>query len=267
MLRVSERTERIHHIPQILYHWRAIPGSIAAGTDRRSGVPELQARAVSATSSGSAAGAGRSHATIPTARYWPPPTARRRSRRSASSSPPAAAAISRLLSSLLDATSDPDVKLCHPRAMRRTIVVDGGQASPRAANNLGAAQAAGEYLLFLAPETEIVDPDWIEQMVLHAALPGVAAVGPKLVRPDGKVEQAGTRSACATRRRRCWPGSAPRATAITGRLPCAREVSGAERGVPAGRPPRLRGRGRVRRVLRPRIRGSRPLPAARPQRP
>ena len=35
MLRVSERTDRIHHIPQILYHWRAIPGSIAAGTDQK----------------------------------------------------------------------------------------------------------------------------------------------------------------------------------------------------------------------------------------
>ena len=35
MLRVSERTDRIRHIPGILYHWRAIPGSIAAGADRR----------------------------------------------------------------------------------------------------------------------------------------------------------------------------------------------------------------------------------------
>ncbi len=38
MLRVSERTDRIHHIPQVLYHWRAIPGSIAAGTDQKGGV-------------------------------------------------------------------------------------------------------------------------------------------------------------------------------------------------------------------------------------
>ena len=26
LLRLSERTDRIHHIPEILYHWRAIPG-------------------------------------------------------------------------------------------------------------------------------------------------------------------------------------------------------------------------------------------------
>ena len=41
-------TERIRHLPRILYHWRAIPGSIAAGTDQKAGVPELQARAVTA---------------------------------------------------------------------------------------------------------------------------------------------------------------------------------------------------------------------------
>ncbi len=35
-LRVCERTDRIHHIPQTLYHWRAIPGSIAAGTEQKS---------------------------------------------------------------------------------------------------------------------------------------------------------------------------------------------------------------------------------------
>ena len=46
MLRVSERTDRIHHIAQILYHWRAIPGSIAAGALEKDGVAVLQTRAV-----------------------------------------------------------------------------------------------------------------------------------------------------------------------------------------------------------------------------
>ena len=46
MLRVAEQTDRIRHIPRILYHWRAIPGSIAAGTEQKLGVPELQANAV-----------------------------------------------------------------------------------------------------------------------------------------------------------------------------------------------------------------------------
>ena len=36
MLRVSEQTSRIEHVPRILYHWRKLPGSIAQ-LDRREG--------------------------------------------------------------------------------------------------------------------------------------------------------------------------------------------------------------------------------------
>ena len=46
MLRVSERTERIEHLPRILYHWRKLPGSIAGSTDAKAGISELQAAAV-----------------------------------------------------------------------------------------------------------------------------------------------------------------------------------------------------------------------------
>ena len=31
MLRLAERTDRIAHIPRILYHWRAHPASTAGG--------------------------------------------------------------------------------------------------------------------------------------------------------------------------------------------------------------------------------------------
>ncbi len=30
MLRVTELTERVQHVPQILYHWRSLPNSTAA---------------------------------------------------------------------------------------------------------------------------------------------------------------------------------------------------------------------------------------------
>ena len=46
MLRVSERTDRIEHVPRILYHWRKLPGSVAASPDAKAGIPELQAEAV-----------------------------------------------------------------------------------------------------------------------------------------------------------------------------------------------------------------------------
>jgi O-antigen biosynthesis protein len=217
MLRVSERTDRIHHIPQILYHWRAIPGSIAAGTDQKSGVEELQARAVSAHLErlGLPARAA-AHVAIPHRAVLVP----------ANGSAPqpkvsvvvgargAGAELERLRRSL-ETTDYPDLE---------TIVVEEGSRAQ--AHNAGAAQASGEYLLFLAPDTEIVDPGWLSQLVLHACLPGVAAVGPKLVRPDGKVEQAGVAVGLREPAAPMLAGVAAEGDGYYGALPCSREVSG-----------------------------------------
>ena len=46
MLRLSERTDRIEHVPRILYHWRKLPGSVASSTGAKNGIAELQAAAV-----------------------------------------------------------------------------------------------------------------------------------------------------------------------------------------------------------------------------
>lgn len=48
MLRVSERTRRIHHVPKVLYHWRRIPGSVAYDGNAKGRIETLQAHAVSA---------------------------------------------------------------------------------------------------------------------------------------------------------------------------------------------------------------------------
>ena len=34
MLRISERTDRIEHVPKVLYHWRKLPQSVASSTRR-----------------------------------------------------------------------------------------------------------------------------------------------------------------------------------------------------------------------------------------
>jgi O-antigen biosynthesis protein len=58
-------------------------------------------------------------------------------------------------------------------------------------NNRGAAAAAGEYLLFLNDDIEIMQPDWLDAMLEHVQRPEVAVVGPQLLYPDGKVQHAG----------------------------------------------------------------------------
>ena len=43
---VIEQTDRIEHVPRILYHWRKLPGSVASSTEAKQGISELQAAAV-----------------------------------------------------------------------------------------------------------------------------------------------------------------------------------------------------------------------------
>ena len=58
-------------------------------------------------------------------------------------------------------------------------------------NNQGAAQATGDYLLFLNNDTEVITPDWLEAMVEQAQRPSVGAVGALLLYPDDRVQHAG----------------------------------------------------------------------------
>src|SRR5262249_55909065 len=44
-LRLGERTDRIEHLPRVLYHWRATPGSIAADPNAKANIDFLQERA------------------------------------------------------------------------------------------------------------------------------------------------------------------------------------------------------------------------------
>lgn len=57
--------------------------------------------------------------------------------------------------------------------------------------NWGAAQATGDVLLFLNNDIEIVEPDWLANMLGWALRPEVGAVGARLVRPDGSLQHAG----------------------------------------------------------------------------
>jgi GT2 family glycosyltransferase len=46
MLRVSESTKRIRHLPKVLYYWRRIPGSVAFGGDEKGKIEQIQSAAV-----------------------------------------------------------------------------------------------------------------------------------------------------------------------------------------------------------------------------
>ncbi len=60
-----------------------------------------------------------------------------------------------------------------------------------AINNFGAKFAKGEYLLLLNNDTEVISPDWIQEMLMYAQRSDVGAVGAKLYYPDDTVQHAG----------------------------------------------------------------------------
>jgi GT2 family glycosyltransferase len=57
--------------------------------------------------------------------------------------------------------------------------------------NRGAAAATGEHLLFLNNDTEVLDRDWLEQLLRVGSDPRVGAVGATLLYPDRTIQHAG----------------------------------------------------------------------------
>src|SRR5882724_7251205 len=57
--------------------------------------------------------------------------------------------------------------------------------------NFGAEHAAGEYMLLLNNDTEVISPDWMETMLGFGQRDDVGIVGAKLLFPDKKTQHAG----------------------------------------------------------------------------
>ena len=57
--------------------------------------------------------------------------------------------------------------------------------------NFGAQRATGQYLLMLNNDTEVITPDWMEQMLMFAQREDVGAVGAMLYYPDDTIQHAG----------------------------------------------------------------------------
>ncbi len=57
--------------------------------------------------------------------------------------------------------------------------------------NRGARRARGEVLLFLNNDIEVLDADWLEEMVACLAFPATGIVGAKLLYPNGLVQHNG----------------------------------------------------------------------------
>ena len=60
-----------------------------------------------------------------------------------------------------------------------------------AINNYAAGFATGEYLCLLNNDIEVIERDWLGELVREAVRPGVGAVGARLLYPDRSIQHAG----------------------------------------------------------------------------
>lgn len=74
---------------------------------------------------------------------------------------------------------------------RLRLVRFDGEFNFSAKVNRGAVHAAGELLLFLNDDMEVISPDWIERMAMYLELEEIGAVGARLILEDGRPQHVG----------------------------------------------------------------------------
>jgi GT2 family glycosyltransferase len=201
LLRVSERTNRIHHIPRVLYHWRRSESSSASDVRQKPGQLEASWRAIEAylKRRGELA-----HVTVD----WPTHAfcVRRQllEPRKISVIIPSfhsPESLKEFVENLIGKTSYPNYDIVIVQAGERDRVHEGGTdfqvlhfpqaANDSAAKNYAVAQTDSPWLLFLDDNVEAIDPDWLTIMGEHVQRAEVGAVGARLINPKGTIEHAG----------------------------------------------------------------------------
>ena len=199
-LRATERARRIGHIPEILYCWRAITASAAAG-----GKPYARASNIAAASD-ALSRRGLKAVSVPL-----PHSNRYVFRR---------AAITRKVSIIIPSDNlghieESVVSIRNGTAYRNreTIVVTNSNAIAALTGkdkfadvkfvtydkpfnfsdkcNVGAAAASGQVLIFYNDDVRTIEKNWIEALLESLNLEGVAAAGPKLLYENYVIQHAG----------------------------------------------------------------------------
>lgn len=239
MLRVSETGARVGHIPQVLYHWRKTPGSIAETSKAKPQAGQLQEEAVNAHLRRLALPARAEQSEHPhRLRILPAPRASFPSVSIIIPTKDAPDLLDRCLTSLSTRTSYPK---------HEVILVDNGTTDERAlklmrqfnarrisfpdpfnfsrASNQGAMAATGDFLVFLNNDTEIIAADWLQHLIYYAEQPDVGAAGALLIYEDRTVQHAGVALGMRGTADHTMRGFPIGTDGYAGSLACAREVS------------------------------------------
>jgi glycosyltransferase involved in cell wall biosynthesis len=182
LLRATERTDRIVHVPKVLYHWRAHPESTAGRATQktivhssgRKAVEEALARRGIDARLGVPAFAERLG--LPVLELDGPDDG------------PSVAVI--VYGADAAATARVVAERTSYRNATTYLVLD--TDPPAESLNRMAAGRSEDVLLFLAAGTEPQDERWLSRLVAHLRIAGVGAAGGLLRTPDGAIASAGT---------------------------------------------------------------------------
>jgi O-antigen biosynthesis protein len=242
MLRLSEITSQIFHLPEILYHWRKIPGSVAYGGNEKSNIEPLQARAVNEHLK---------RCSIPATAYSNPhfahrvilkPHARKTwpAVRILMHSDAGSDVVAQCIDSLFSLTTYPSYELTlfqrsgmdNPlQAISEKFPVtfveyeNSQVANCAAAENNAAACGSCEYIILLHGSLEVITRDWIEMLLFYAEMPQTGCVGPLILNADGTVFDAGLVLGFDGAIGSIMRGIPADSDGYAGSLSCAREVS------------------------------------------
>jgi len=75
--------------------------------------------------------------------------------------------------------------------VRVVVYETDGAFNYSAVNNFGVKHATGEYILLLNNDTEVITVNWLEELLMYAQREDVGAVGGKLYYPDKTIQHAG----------------------------------------------------------------------------
>ena len=203
-LRITEQTNRIDHIPRVLYHWRRTLNSTADNIRCKPRMLEagrlaLEEHLERRQQTGHVAVDWRTYL------YWVKRELKDEKKISIIISVhDRIDLLARCLDSLKSKTSYTPYEI--------VVVDDGKQSEDRrtycshfkhrllhytgpftfsAVNNFAVKQTDSPWLLFLSYRTEVVDSDWLTLMAEHVQRPEVGAVGLRLLNPDDTVQHAG----------------------------------------------------------------------------
>jgi len=200
-LRVAEQTNRIHHVPRVLYHWRRSADSSAISVRQKPGQLDATRRAIEDHLKRRGE---RAHVAVDWRTHAFCVRRELLEARKISIIIPSchdSESLKRCIESLASKTGYPNYEII--------IVEDDGQSPKsrqslphrllrlRGASNISALrnfavkQTAAPWLLFLDDNIEVIEADWLTIMAEHIQRPGVGAVGARLLNPSDTIEHAG----------------------------------------------------------------------------